>query len=449
MGGSARTEELTLPGFKHDPYSSVYPLGVGSPLFHALPLGEHGLQWVHSPAAAAHPLPDGPPALMWRSFERTAASLQRRWRRLPFADRAVLDDLGEAGAGDPRPAAYSASPAAARPVSGYGRCARWTGWCSRRFSAGAARALIGGSAAHTGLPLGKAGTAAFGLVLHAAGHAVGWPIARGGAGAVTGALASYFRSLGGEIETNAPVRSLDELPRSRTVLFDLTARQIAAVAGPRLGLILTRSAAALPLRRGRVQSGLGAGRPHPLAVTRMRASGDGARGGQLSGAAARGAPGMERPLRRAPLRAAGPAEPVRPLTRAGGQTRRLGVLPRSERFALRHDGADRAADRALRPGVPGPDSGATRDEPGGAGAAECQPDRRRREWRCAAAGPDLLPPRRSARTPTSCPAKAICSCAPRRRHPVGGCTGCAATTRLARRWRGSSTGRRSWSFRGC
>src|SRR5690606_36132007 len=43
-------------------------------------------------------------------------------------------------------------------------------------------ALLAGSAAHAGLSLSAATSAAFALVLHAAGHAAGWPFPRGGAG---------------------------------------------------------------------------------------------------------------------------------------------------------------------------------------------------------------------------------------------------------------------------
>jgi phytoene dehydrogenase-like protein len=71
-------------------------------------------------------------------------------------------------------------------------------------------------------------------VLALAGHVVGWPVVRGGTRRLAEALASYLRSLGGSIETGAPVRSLDELPPSRVVLLDLTPRQLLRIAGGRL-----------------------------------------------------------------------------------------------------------------------------------------------------------------------------------------------------------------------
>src|SRR5262245_37776823 len=54
LGGATQTRELTLPGFRHDVCSAVHPMGALSPLFRALPLGEHGLTWIHPPISAAH-----------------------------------------------------------------------------------------------------------------------------------------------------------------------------------------------------------------------------------------------------------------------------------------------------------------------------------------------------------------------------------------------------------
>jgi phytoene dehydrogenase-like protein len=84
------------------------------------------------------------------------------------------------------------------------------------------------------LPLEFWGTSAFGLILAISGHAVGWPVARGGAQKVSNALADYFLKLGGEIIWNRRVSSLDELPSSRVVLCDVTPRQLVELAGDRL-----------------------------------------------------------------------------------------------------------------------------------------------------------------------------------------------------------------------
>ena len=233
IGGGTRTEELTLPGYLHDVCSIVHPLAVSSPYFRTLPLGEHGLEWVHSPACLAHPFDDGSVALLERSIEATGASLGRdagAWRKLigPWADRWLMlaeDVLGPLGFPDHPFLLAHFGLYGLRPAYGLAKSA---------FEGERARALFAGNAAHSMVPLSERPTAAFGLTLAAAGHAVGWPIARGGSHSIARALASYLRSLGGEIMTGAPVDNIDELEGVRTILLDLTPRQVLRMAGHRL-----------------------------------------------------------------------------------------------------------------------------------------------------------------------------------------------------------------------
>ena len=233
VGGAARSEELTLPGFVHDPYSAIHPLGVGSPFFNSLPLRDHGLEWVHPDAPFAHPFDDGTAALLERSFHATGEWLGEdasNWRRLhePLAaawDRLAPDILDPTGA-----------PSHPLLLARFGLPSILSAerLCRTVFDTDRARALFAGSAAHSGLPLGRMATAAYGMMLNVAGHAVGWPCPRGGCGRLSEALGSYFRSLGGEIETGSTVEDLRELPHARVVLLDLTPRQVLAVAGDRL-----------------------------------------------------------------------------------------------------------------------------------------------------------------------------------------------------------------------
>jgi phytoene dehydrogenase-like protein len=224
-GGGARTEALTLPGFSHDVCSAVHPLGLGSPFFRTLPLAAHGLEWIQPPAAIVHPFDDGTAAVL----ERSTAAMQRHlgsdapaWQALmdPFVTRwqdLLADAYGPLKV--PRhPMLMARFGLAALPAAS---------WLTRRlFRHRQARALFGGIAAHATLPLSRPPSAAPGMVLGIAGHADGWPIPRGGSQSITGALVSYFRSLGGELMTGAPVASVDDLPPARAVLFDLTPRQI-------------------------------------------------------------------------------------------------------------------------------------------------------------------------------------------------------------------------------
>jgi len=230
IGGGARTEELTLPGFKHDICSAIHPMGVMSPFFKTLPLAEHGLVWLDSPYPITHPLDDGSAAVLELSVDKTAARLGGdgdAYRRLmqPFASNAaaLFDEIL-------RP--LRLLPHHPFLLARFGLDGvRSALSLAKRFRGDAARALFGGCAAHSFLPLDGAGSASFGLVLAIAGHAIGWPCAKGGSGAIIEALASYFRSLGGTIQTSTPVRSMGEVPSSRAVLFDVTPRQLADIAG--------------------------------------------------------------------------------------------------------------------------------------------------------------------------------------------------------------------------
>ena len=233
IGGGLRCAELTLPGFTHDICAAVHPLGASSPLFRALPLAAHGLEWVHPPTPLAHPFDDAPAAVLEHSLAATAERLGhdgRAWRRLlaPFVD------------GWPHLAADILAPLRLprHPL----RLARFglhglrsaAGLVASRFTGDAARVLIAGNAAHSMVALHRSPTAAFGLTLVAAGHAVGWPVVRGGSQRLADALARHLRLLGGSIITGAPVERLEEVEDAGIVLFDVTPRQFLHIAGHRL-----------------------------------------------------------------------------------------------------------------------------------------------------------------------------------------------------------------------
>jgi len=233
IGGSVRSADLTLPGFVHDICSAVYPLAIGSPFFRSLPLAQHGLEWVQPPAALAHPLDDGTAVTLERSIAETASALgsdRDAYRKLMSPLIANWDGLDADLLGPPR------LPRHPWNFTRFGLLAIQPArrLAESRFRGARARALFAGLAAHSMLPLEKWGSAAFGLVLGITGHAVGWPIAKGGAQSLANALASYLRSLGGEIFPNERVGSLDQLPSSRVILCDLTPCQLLKIAGARL-----------------------------------------------------------------------------------------------------------------------------------------------------------------------------------------------------------------------
>jgi len=230
IGGGARSGELTLPGFVHDLGSAIHPLGFASPFFRSLPLAEHGLEWVHPPAPLAHPFDDGPAVILERSVEETADALgpdAKAYRRLmrgisTDVERIITTLLGKPNLIRHPMALSSSALRASRPARAF---------AESYFQSEKAKGLFAGNAAHSFLPMEERPSAMFGLVLGALGHAVGWPLPKGGSQKIADALASYLRSLGGEIFTSVRVRSLDDVPRARTVLFDVTPRQLLDIAG--------------------------------------------------------------------------------------------------------------------------------------------------------------------------------------------------------------------------
>jgi phytoene dehydrogenase-like protein len=206
----------------------------GSPALRELPLSEHGLELIQPDAPLAHPLDDGTAVVLERSVAATAAGLGRdgaAYRRVlePIVgDWAKLEStvLGPATGLPTYPlAALRFATQAVRSA---------TGFASQTFESERARALFGGCAAHSLVPLERSPTAGFALVLLASAHLFGWPLARGGSQRIADALVSLLRELGGELQAGVPVDSLDTLPRTRSVFCDVSPRELVRIAGPRL-----------------------------------------------------------------------------------------------------------------------------------------------------------------------------------------------------------------------
>ena len=225
IGGGARTAELTLPGFRHDTCSAIHPLGVASPFFKTLPLAKYGLEWIQPEFPLAHPLDDGSAIVL----QGNLASASQEWRKLfqPLADhwQSLADDFLAPLLRMPTHPLLMARFGYYGLRSAERLVGRWSG---------RDRALFGGLAAHSFLPLDKIPSAAFGMVLGLMAHAVGWPMPRGGSQQISNALAAHFRSLGGVVQTNAPVKDLDQLLPARVYLLDVTPRQFIEIAGAKM-----------------------------------------------------------------------------------------------------------------------------------------------------------------------------------------------------------------------
>ncbi|MEY4510796.1 MAG: hypothetical protein RLZZ450_2918 [Pseudomonadota bacterium] len=232
VGGGLRTDELTLPGFRHDYCAAIHTMGVISPYYTQLPLAEHGLKWAFPEASVAHPLDDRPAAMLEASLDQTAASLGRDARSYtrmlaPFLrnPHGLLRDL-MAPLGIPKHplAMLRFGLMALRPAS----------WLARRFETPEARALFAGCAAHSILPLDAWGTAAFGLIFLLTGHIERWPAVVGGSEELAKALLGTFVSLGGQVSTGRRIGKLSDLPPARVVLFDLAPKALSAIAASAL-----------------------------------------------------------------------------------------------------------------------------------------------------------------------------------------------------------------------
>jgi phytoene dehydrogenase-like protein len=235
-GGGMRTEELTLPGVLHDVCSAIHPLAVGSPAFREIaagdtPLTDHGLEWIHSDVAVAHPLDGGRAAVLHRSVAETADGLgpdASAYRRLfgPFVDAGF--DLTD-GLLSP----FSIPPKHPVTLVRYGAVGILPAHtvARRGFDTDEARALFAGLAGHSILSLKAPVTAGYGLMLGVLAHLVGWPLAKGGSQQIADALVSVLEGLGGRVECDRRIESLAELPAADAVLLDLTPRQVLAIAG--------------------------------------------------------------------------------------------------------------------------------------------------------------------------------------------------------------------------
>jgi phytoene dehydrogenase-like protein len=230
VGGGTRSAELTLPGFVHDVCSAIHPLAAVSPFFAAAGLDRHGLELVHPEVALVHPLDDGRAGVLHQSIERTVDGLGAdgaAWdRHVGWAARR-WDDLAPAVLGP-----ILRLPRHPLTLAGFGlRGLLPATWAARAFSTPEARGLFAGAAAHAFLPLSRPFTTAMGTMLLASGHVAGWPMVRGGTQRLADAMEARLRELGVTIETGRRVRSLDDIPPSRAVLFDLTPRQLVEICG--------------------------------------------------------------------------------------------------------------------------------------------------------------------------------------------------------------------------
>ncbi|WP_166851151.1 NAD(P)/FAD-dependent oxidoreductase [Isoptericola sp. BMS4] len=284
VGGGARTLDLGLgDGVVHDVCSAVHPMAWASPFFRAFDLPAHGVELRTPEVSYAQPLPGGRAAVAYRDLERTAAGLGQdgdAWRSLLGAAADRWEAVVAVGMGDKRslPPGILDRPdplprAAAAARFGAAVLEQGTPLWNARFSGEEAPALLTGVAAHTITPMPSLAAAGTALLLGTLAHATpvparsrrepevevpdldlapsprprafdgGWPLPRGGSGAIVAALRADLEAHGGTVVTGHRVGSRRDLPAARAVLFDTTPTTLLDVVGATVPPTLRRELA--------------------------------------------------------------------------------------------------------------------------------------------------------------------------------------------------------------
>lgn len=232
-GGSRTVDDPEVAGLRHDHCSAVHPFGAASPFLRSLPLARHGLEWLHPEVAVAHPLDDRTAGVIHRDLDATIAGLGadgHTWDRLYRQPTAKFDQLADHLLGPVlRVPRHPITVARAGAVAGLPASAVATTFPTERGAA-----LFGGIASHVIQPLNRPMTSSVALLMGAAGHRYGWPVARGGSEAIWRAMVSYLVELGGEVHSGVRVRSLSDLPRARVALLDVPRSKLPEIAGDHL-----------------------------------------------------------------------------------------------------------------------------------------------------------------------------------------------------------------------
>jgi len=235
LGGACSSAEITLPGFVHDLGASALPMAAASPFLRSLPLAEYNFHFLEPEYALAHPLDDGSAVALtstlagmseqlgvhdFNAWRRLFAPLVSSWRKL------VPEILGPLLHVPRHPLALARFGVPALLPS--------TALARTCFEDRRTQALFAGCSGHSVMRLDSPLSASVGLVLAAAAHTVGWPVAQGGSQTLSEALAAHLRSLGGVIHLSHPVESLSDLPDADMIFFDTSAQALERIAAPRL-----------------------------------------------------------------------------------------------------------------------------------------------------------------------------------------------------------------------
>jgi phytoene dehydrogenase-like protein len=195
------------------------------------------LEWVHGEAPLAHPLDDGTAVVLERDLGETERALGEDgevWQRLA---QPAVDNWKEFAEDSLGPVLRIPHHPLRMARFGLTAFESAQSFAQDRFRNPRTRAVFAGLAGHSCLSFDRPLSATIGLMFGIIIHAVGWPIPRGGAGAITQALAGYLHRLGGSVQIShridrAGFSGMEA--ESDLILFDTAPRQLLAIAGERL-----------------------------------------------------------------------------------------------------------------------------------------------------------------------------------------------------------------------
>ncbi len=211
IGGNTVTEELTLPGFRHDSCSSAHVLIQSNPLMrnNELGLDRYGLRYIFTDPAIVMPFEDGASITMWADRSRTAEDLARFSRNDATAYIDLLAEWDELKGVHGRvsnlpPAEFVEDTETAR------RYAKVAAMSARdvifeRFEHAHVRSFLMWLAFATIQDPRRPGTGVLPSSVTAGRQEFGWTTPVGGSGMLPVALARLIEDHGGRIVTGAPV----------------------------------------------------------------------------------------------------------------------------------------------------------------------------------------------------------------------------------------------------
>ena len=238
LGGGCRTDQLTLPGFAHDVCSTVHALAVASPFFAGNDLAARGVRMLTPKVAAAHPLDGGRAAAVSGSVAETAGRLgddAGPYRRLMASLVRASEPITALTLAPLRLPALRSLEEKPIPTALFGAEGLLPArLLARRLHTEEGRALLAGMSAHAIRSLSAPLTSAFGLTMLMLAHTTGWPVVEGGSARLVAAMTDELTERGGSVVTGTWIERLTDLPPARTVLLDVTPRQLLSMAGDRL-----------------------------------------------------------------------------------------------------------------------------------------------------------------------------------------------------------------------